>query len=313
MVDEKGWHTSGLVAASLTWDNAAAARQRPRHLRTLLATESIRWQQISQWGAKAEMDAYPVPIFVKSTGRRKYRSVHRPPREANRILELHGLIGAIGEQAGLAWTAEQDVQRLRATRRYRDAEHQRLVQRAVAETCALFVLGAAHGLANLAMRLLLLNEDSSAVLDKKYPNAAGFPPGSNDRSAWVTLNKNTTSELQKAAMASGNQFMSVAIVLMTNLEAAQSFRALDSRRRLDYHRRRPQSIPHTSPRGGTVTRTPGQVAISMVAPRLEPEADADAVHEVAVALFPLLRSTMCRFRKIMPKAIRKEGIFYAMR
>jgi hypothetical protein len=57
----------------------------------------------------------------------------------------------------LAWTAEQDVQRLSQTRGSRDPIHHRLVSRAQAELAGHFVLGASHSLGNLALRLLLLN------------------------------------------------------------------------------------------------------------------------------------------------------------
>jgi len=124
-----------------------------------------------------------------------------PPREPNRILELHGLMGAIGEQLGLAWTAEQDVQRLSQTRGGREQIHHRLVARAQAELAGHFLLGAAHSLGNLALRVLLLNAAAAAIVEAKYKRAAKFPPGSDSRGAWLTLNEDLVRTLTRAADA----------------------------------------------------------------------------------------------------------------
>lgn len=72
-----------------------------------------------------------------------------PPREQNRILEMHGLMGSIGEQLGMGWTAEQDAQRLLLTTDQRDELTTRLMLRALSELVGHFILGATHSLANL--------------------------------------------------------------------------------------------------------------------------------------------------------------------
>jgi len=175
-------------------------------------------------------------IKVPKRGRRL------PP--PNRLLEIHGLAGAIGEQLGLAWTAEQDVQRFVETRAQRPNEqHQRLVQRALAELSGHFVLGASHSLGNLTLRLLLLNPDATTTLTgmRRYHKANGFPPGSDDHHAWPTLNRDLLNDLAKAAEASGNRFMVRAVDTLHGLHGSPSFQALDTRRGLDYHRRRPQT------------------------------------------------------------------------
>jgi hypothetical protein len=46
----------------------------------------------------------------------------------NRLLEIYGLGGAIGEQLGSAWTAEQDLHLFIETEPQRTAEHQRLMR-----------------------------------------------------------------------------------------------------------------------------------------------------------------------------------------
>lgn len=303
MTDERERHTSAIIARSLTWADEDLLRT--AHERRLVANESMRWQQISQHGAQAEMWAFPGP-FNRGRNRRKYR----PPREPNRLVELHGLMGAIGEQLGLAYAAEQDVQRLRSTSGNRDEVHQRLVQRAVAETAVHFLLGAAHSLANLVLRLLLLNSEAASTLNRQHPRADAYPPGSDDRHAWVTLNTRTVRELRVAAGEGSNRFLMEAVNILDDLQTSDTFRDLDSRRGMDYHRRRPQSVPHTSPRTGTVTHQSGTTTISMVAARLEPEADADQVYAMAVDALTVLRRHMNRLRVVMPKAIRAEGIYY---
>ena len=120
----------------------------------------------------------------------------RPP--PSRLLELHGLAGAIGEQIGLAWTAEQDVQRVVATAANRMPEHQRLLQRALAETAAYFLLGACHSLANFVLRLTLLNAAAAKYLDESR-----FPVFSEDKAAWISLNKDELRRLKRAARLSG--------------------------------------------------------------------------------------------------------------
>jgi hypothetical protein len=101
----------------------------------------------------------------------------RPRRIAppNRLLELHGLAGAIGEQLGLGWTAEQDVQRFIATSAGRLTEHQRLVQRALAETAAYFLLGASHSLANMVLRIVILNPPRAQAAQCAPPESQRIP------------------------------------------------------------------------------------------------------------------------------------------
>ena len=118
--------------------------------RARVTDESLKWQQMSQRGNEAELLAFPVTSQLVRQVRngRLLRAAqhHKPPRELNRLLEVHGLMGAIGEQVGLARTAEQDAQRLLATRAQRDEVEQRLILRATLELAAYFLLGAGHSL-----------------------------------------------------------------------------------------------------------------------------------------------------------------------
>lgn len=301
-----------MLAASLSWDESATTALVPSRQRTYVQTESMAWQNLSQKGAAAE--EYTLPSPWRRTYQQNGKRIEVPKRgkripPPNRLLELHGLAGAIGEQLGLAWTAEQDVQRFVATRARREAEHQRLIQRALAELAGHFVLGAAHSLANLTLRLLLLDKQANAQLCKAY-RVPDFPPGADDRRVWPTLNDRLVTVLHQAATRSGNRFMTDAVTAISDLYASEAFIALDQRRGLDYHRRRPQSLEHVSPRWDVTQHGPAVSTFTMPAPALEPEADPDAVHQVVVNALEALRSTMRAIRILLPKAIRAEGIVY---
>jgi hypothetical protein len=160
-------HTSALLAISLSWDGPSTLAVTPKKPRKYVQRESFAWQQLSQHASDAEILAQPFRTLNRFTlNGREISLPTRPGRPAppNRLPELHGLAGAIGEQIGLAWTAEQDVQRLVATAANRMPEHQRLVQRALAETAAYFLLGACHSLANFVLRLVLLNAAAATHL-----------------------------------------------------------------------------------------------------------------------------------------------------
>jgi hypothetical protein len=303
---------SALLANSLCWDNAAISRLAPPETREEIAQESRIWQQLSQNGAQAEGYAYPLPFrrehIVNGVVHVIPPRTGKPPREPNRLLELHGLMGAIGEQLGLAWTIELDIQRMLATAESRTPEHQRVVQRALAESAAYFLLGASHSLANLVLRLLLVNREAAATIVAWQPRANGFRPLSDDRFAWVSLDHTVGKRLAKSASASTNQSMADAVEAIRVLQRSRAFRDLDERRGMDYHRRRPQSLQHASPRKEAMRHEPTQSVFTMFGAQLEPEADADRVHDVVLAATTALFTAMTAVRQLIPEAIRAEGI-----
>src|SRR4051794_19802427 len=106
-------HTSAILAASLSWDAAVALGVQPVDRRLSIQDESMAWQNLSQYGADAERMA--MPTIFPETFTLNGRAIQVPTErgripDPSRLLEIHGLAGAIGEQLGLAWTAEQDVQ-----------------------------------------------------------------------------------------------------------------------------------------------------------------------------------------------------------
>jgi len=112
------------------------------------------------------------------------------------------MIGAIGEQAALCWGFEQDAQRFHATRKEIGEEHHRPVLRALAEAGGHFLLGAAHSLGNLGLRIALLDPLAGPAIQAARPKA-DFGPGLDDKRAWLSLSE-SSKILADAASASSN-------------------------------------------------------------------------------------------------------------
>jgi hypothetical protein len=86
------------------------------------------------------------------------------------------MIGAIAEQAGLCWGFEQDAQRFDATRNKISKEHHRLVLRALSEAGGHSLLGAAHSLGNLGLRIALLDPQAGLGTQTRRAEPAGAWP-----------------------------------------------------------------------------------------------------------------------------------------
>ena len=153
------WNVSAVMVRSLTWDQSAFAKAPTRHPRHRFESEAIAWQLASQRGGWAAFCSSPD----HSAGRRARR------KDPSRMVELHAMIGAIGEQAGLCWGFEQDAQRFDATRRKISEEHHRLVLRALSELGGHFLLGAAHSLGNLGLRIALLDPQAGQAIQAAKP------------------------------------------------------------------------------------------------------------------------------------------------
>jgi hypothetical protein len=116
--------------------------------------------------------------------------------------------------------------------------------------------------------------------------------------------------MDEAAAASGNDGMIAAVEAVTALRTSSGFGALDDRRGMDYHRRRPQSVMHTSPRKQAVETKGNEWTFTTFGPQAEPGADADLVHQIVKQAMASLLTAMQAVRKQMPEAIRTEGINY---
>lgn len=292
------WNVSALMAKSLTWDRSAFARAPTKHPRRRFENEAVAWQLASQRGGWAAFRSY-----VDQSADRRVRR-----KDPDRIVELHAIMGAIGEQAGLCWGFEQDAQRFDATRGTITEEHHRLVLRAISEASGHFLLGVAHSLGNLGLRIALLDLLAGPAVKAAKPKA-DFTPGSDDKRAWLSLSV-SNDILAKASNGSANVPLTRISAAVSGLAAHPRYVALDSRRGMDYHRLRPQSVPHASPRRGVSQEGDGVMRIVLPGPVLDPEADADRVYQLLVEAMEAVRQAMVTTRNDLGKAVRSAGFWY---
>ena len=286
------WNVSALMPKSLTWDRSAFARTPARHPRRRFGNEAVAWQLASQRGGWAAFRSY----VDQSADRRSRR------KDPNRIVEIHAMIGAIGEQTGLCWGFEQDTQRFDVTLKKITEEHHRLVARALSEAGGHFLLGAAHSLGNLGLRIALLDPLAGPAVQAAR-SRADFTPGSDDKRAWLSLSV-SSDILAAASSGSANVPLTRISAAVSTLAADPRYVAFDSRRGMDYHRLRPQSVPHASPRRGVSQAGNGVVSIDLPGPVLDPEADADRVHRLLVEAMEAVRQTMVSIRNDLSKTVR---------
>lgn len=292
------WNISALTPRSLTWDKSAYARAPTRHPRRRFEHEAVAWQLSSQRGGWAAVRSY-VDHSADRRARRK---------DPNRIVELHAMMGAIGEQAALCWGFEQDAQRFDATRHQITEEHHRLVLRALSEASGHFLLGAAHSLGNLSLRIALLDPQAGPVIEAGKPKA-DFSPGSDDKKAWLPLSV-ASVRLAQAVGGSANTPIGRIAGAVSALAQDPRYLALDSRRGMDYHRLRPQSVPHASPKHGVSQVGDGYVTLDLPGAVLDPEADADRVYRILIKAMDAVRQAMVAIRNDLAKAVRAAGLWY---
>ncbi len=138
---------------------------------------------------------------------------------------------------------------------------------------------------------------------------ADFAPGSDDKRAWLSLS--VSSEiLDKAASGSANIPLARISAGVSGLAADPRYVALDSRRGMDYHRLRPQSVPHASPKRGVSQTGDGIVTIDLPGPGLDPEADANRVYHLLVEAMEAVRQAMVTIRNDLAKGVRASGLWY---
>jgi hypothetical protein len=237
----------------------------------------------------------------------------------NRVVEIHGLAGSIGEQLTLAWAAEQDAQRFQDPEIERDPGHleeiqtvQRMAVRALCEMSTHFLLGATHSLANLVLRVTLCNSLAADVINtpKRNRKAQGFEPGTDLPSAWPTFSSSPAVELwaqglPDAAEASGIESIEKLVSRLLSLQRDHRFRALDERRGLDYHRRRPQSVKHTSPRTGiwSYDKQKKLSTTRMVASAEDAQRDEVLIHQICVDALICITKTMVDIEPLIAESL----------
>jgi hypothetical protein len=197
-------------------------------------------------------------LWQQQAGSATFWEVAAFPRAGqNRAYELAGLVASAGEQLALARAAAVEVVLWAdARRRMRfDAGHE-MSMRGMAEAQCLFVIGAGHTLANIAIRALALETDLRCELQRRFRRS--FEPFSDDKRDWQTLNLHVCRNLREVAAIGGDNAVIDEVELIAAFGTGESWDALYERRAVEFHRWRPQThgiegVPRSSPwsLGGT--------------------------------------------------------------
>ncbi|MFJ6385888.1 hypothetical protein ACIQI7_38530 [Kitasatospora sp. NPDC092039] len=255
--------TSALSLSTFSPRNPDGSLPEPADRREGIVRVAGSWQKRS---ARGDMVG-----FVSLASLRGSTAAERADA-VNRVVELHGLMGSIGEQLVLAYAAEQDAQRWLALPVEEPevpwvGRHHRMAVRGLCEACAHFLLAAAHALANTVLRVLLLDPEAAAVVNASGwgKRGKGFPPGEHEnKDAWLTFAPGGKfwSVTLVAAAAHSTQLTAL-VQCLTDLQSDSRFKALEQSRGGYYHRHRPQSLSHTSPRTGIATIGDGVVTLDL--------------------------------------------------
>jgi hypothetical protein len=173
--------------------------------------------------------------------------------DEGRLSSLAGQMAGVGEQLGLALAAATEValwewftglpNSLRTRRlvelRSRLVPTNEMSMRAMAEAESLFVLGAGHGLVNVAAYALAMRSDLRALLSKRF--GGEFKPFSEQRNDWLSMNEGTASKLKEIAESSRIAEISDLVTPVQRLGQDPRWKTLLDRRGEDFHRWRLQS------------------------------------------------------------------------
>jgi hypothetical protein len=283
---------SALTFPSFSPVNPDGSMPAPAELRRHIADVSTTWQGKSSGGGDAG-----------------FRSVERLREAGADSVSDTVNMGSIGEQLALSYAAEQDAQRWQARPPVGDVRaSQGLHRMAIRGLCELsmhFSLGAAHSLANTVLRVVLL--DSAAAKEIKDSNR--FLPGADGKTAWLTFGptgKFWSMTLPAAAKVADSAAQMTALVsYLGELQSDPRFIALEHRRGMDYHRHRPQSLSHTSPRSGIISQpSPGVTRVDFVPAASDAKSDEAEVHRIAVDAILMLADTMAAMDPLIADAAR---------
>ena len=277
------------VLRHLTWMPKGATLLEAPNERRSAQEASIDWQQTGAHAQFAELHA-----FTRGA-------------PEGRMSELVGRAAAAGEQLGLAWTTDQELQRWYATGR--DDPGLTMATRALAEMCAYFLLSAAHGLGNITLRTLTLSPSAAAVLARLRPQGRGYPPFSEEQDAWPPFNEKLAAHSLEAAKATGEDSVVALCEVLVTLAEDERWRAMEQRRHADYHRWRPQGLPGGGvPRRSLWTRPhPGTMQLSGATHFFEP-VDHEALAATAGEALDALGDAMIRWDGLWPAALKALGV-----
>jgi hypothetical protein len=199
-------------------DDRLAATSTPKQ-QTVIEV-ALDWQRRGTSATFAELQMYDAP--------------------AGSAYVLVGLMASAGEQLALAYAAGTEVA-LWQEREKGDSTEQEMCCRGMAEAQALFVTGASHALANVALRALALRGDLRSAILRKFGQTVLDDPFSNDRKGWIQFNRLSCKDLTWVAKRSGSAHIEALIAPVRSYEQSGHWRVLHERRGKDFHRWRPQS------------------------------------------------------------------------
>ncbi len=172
------------------------------------------------------------------------------------VYALAGQMASVGEQIALAHAAAVEVALWRDHRETaEDDAADEMRMRAMAEAQCLFVVGAGHASANLAVRALAVNAALRRKLISEFTRGRSVPtfaPFSEAPRDWVSLSGATCRKLQAVAQSAGHDEVAQLVEAVAEFGLSPSWRALTERRGKDFHRWRPQTygiegVSHASP------------------------------------------------------------------
>ena len=230
-----------------------------------------------------------------------------------RVYALANQMAAAGEQLALSLAAAVEVAIWREAwvGKTEVDPAEAMQMRAMAEAQSLFVLGAGHAMANLAVRTLALDESCRAQLGQRFRRRGKVPtfdPFSTERAGWVSFNGYSCNALRAVALATTQQEVIDLIEPVASLGTGETWRRLEERRGQDFHRWRPQ----TPGLGGGPAQTPwireGKTRrLDLVGPAEEISGIVDEVADLATAAMFALARTMADFRERWPAASKQLG------
>lgn len=192
-----------------------------------VADEACRWQQVGASAEFLEMGAAWKRI------------------ERDRTFDLVGLMASTGERLGLSYGAAFEVALWAAAREQSgapDLNHE-LAMRAMAEAQCLFVMGAGHSFANVAVREIALDPKRRQALAKRLKGSSKrtFAPFSNEKRDYVSMNSDACTVFGEVASEMGGSYLKGVIEPVVEFGKGEAWAKLDERRGEDFHRWRLQT------------------------------------------------------------------------
>lgn len=225
--------------------------------------------------------------------------------QEGRAIEIFGRAASAGEQLGLALTLRLDARRWMA--KPNDTEIH-LPVRALTEMQGYYTLSAGAGLANVILRIGLLNADIRGRIEERWKNNEGFHPFSSERNDWIQFSEKAFTTVRQALDAADAPELQASAEALLQLRKDPRWEDLDRRRALDYHQWRPQSVA-----GGVAAESLWSVLAdggrtATFPPRDNALPDLKEVCAESDAALELLAGTAADVLDRFPAALREVGI-----